>query len=52
MLGSPVIAVLAASMVFVNDLTPPMILGGIVAMTGVAIISIKSARKPSPPVSP
>ncbi len=45
-LGSPVIAVLASSYVFGTVLTPLMIIGGIIAMTGVAIITLRSARRP------
>jgi O-acetylserine/cysteine efflux transporter len=43
-LPSPVLSVLFASWFFETVLTPPMILGGIVALTGVAIITIRSAR--------
>jgi O-acetylserine/cysteine efflux transporter len=43
-LPSPVLAVLFASWFFETPLTPPMILGGIVALTGVAIITIRSAK--------
>ncbi len=42
----PVIAVLASSYVFGTVLTPLMIIGGIIAMTGVAIITLRSARRP------
>ena len=43
-LPSPVLSVLFASWFFRTPLTPLMILGGIVALTGVAIITIRSAR--------
>ncbi|NNM75699.1 EamA family transporter [Sphingomonas sp. ID1715] len=43
-LASPVLSVLFASLFFHTPLTPLMILGGIVALTGVAIITIRSAR--------
>ncbi|HEV2568310.1 DMT family transporter [Sphingomonas sp.] len=43
-LPSPVLSVLFASWFFETPLTPLMILGGIVALTGVAIITIRSAR--------
>ncbi|MBC7987518.1 MAG: EamA family transporter [Sphingomonadaceae bacterium] len=49
LLPSPVIAVTASSLAFGVRLTPLMILGGIVAMIGVAIISIRSVRRPIPP---
>lgn len=45
-LGSPVIAVLASSYAFGTVLTPLMIIGGIIAMSGVAIITLRSARRP------
>jgi O-acetylserine/cysteine efflux transporter len=43
-LPSPVLSVLFASWFFGTPLTPLMILGGTVALTGVAIITIRSAR--------
>jgi O-acetylserine/cysteine efflux transporter len=43
-LASPVLSVLFASWFFRTPLTPLMILGGIVALTGVAIITIRSAK--------
>ena len=43
-LPSPVLSVLFASWFFATPLTPVMIFGGIVALTGVAIITIRSAR--------
>lgn len=52
MLGAPVISVIASSIVFDTPLTGAMILGGTMAMTGVAIISIRSVRVPKPPVAP
>lgn len=44
-LAAPVVSVVAASLWFDNHLTPMMIIGGLVAMTGVAIITIRSARQ-------
>jgi O-acetylserine/cysteine efflux transporter len=43
-LASPVLSVIFASLFFHTPLTPLMILGGIVALTGVAIVTIRSAR--------
>lgn len=43
-LASPVLSVIFASLFFATPLTPLMILGGIVALTGVAIVTIRSAR--------
>lgn len=43
-LASPVISVIAASLFFGTPLTPLMILGGVVALTGVAIVTLRSAR--------
>ena len=43
-LAAPVLSVAFASMFFRTPLTPLMILGGIVALTGVAIVTIRSAR--------
>jgi O-acetylserine/cysteine efflux transporter len=42
-LASPVIAIMASSFFFGTVLTPTMIMGGMIAMTGVAIITIRSA---------
>ena len=44
-LGAPVIAVIASSIVFAMPLTPVMIMGGAVAMAGVAIVTIRTASK-------
>ena len=43
-LAVPVLSVLFASLFFRTPLTPLMILGGIVALTGVAIVTIRSAK--------
>jgi O-acetylserine/cysteine efflux transporter len=43
-LAAPVLSVAFASLFFRTPLTPLMILGGIVALTGVAIVTIRSAR--------
>lgn len=43
-LAAPVISVIVASLFFHTPLTPLMILGGIVALTGVAIVTIRSAK--------
>jgi O-acetylserine/cysteine efflux transporter len=43
-LGAPIISVVAASLYFGTPLTPLMILGGVIALTGVAIVTIRSAR--------
>lgn len=43
-LASPIVAVVAASLFFGTVLTPVMIAGGVVAMAGVAIITLRSAR--------
>lgn len=43
-LASPVLSVIAASLFFATPLTPLMVLGGIVALTGVAIVTLRSAR--------
>lgn len=42
-LGAPVIGVLASSFVFGNPLTPVMVLGGVVALAGVAIVTMRTA---------
>lgn len=44
-LGAPVIAVIASSVVFAMPLTPVMVLGGVIAMAGVAIVTIRTASK-------
>ena len=44
-LASPVISVVAASYYFGSVLTPVMIAGGVLAMVGVAVITIRSARQ-------
>ncbi len=44
-LGAPVIAVIASSIVFAIPLTPIMILGGVVAMAGVAIVTMRTASR-------
>lgn len=44
-LASPVIAIMASSFFFGTVLTPMMIAGGMIAMTGVAIITVRSSRK-------
>lgn len=42
-LASPVIGVVASSIVFGNPLTPVMMLGGAVALAGVAIVTMRTA---------
>jgi O-acetylserine/cysteine efflux transporter len=42
-LGAPVIGVVAAAIIFGNPLTPVMVLGGAVAMAGVAIVTMRTA---------
>lgn len=42
-LGAPVIGVVASSIVFGNPLTPVMVLGGAVALAGVAIVTMRTA---------
>jgi O-acetylserine/cysteine efflux transporter len=42
----PVISVAAAWAIFGSPLTPMMLLGGVLAMIGVAIITLRSARRP------
>lgn len=44
-LASPVLSVAFASWFFHTPLTPIMILGGVVALTGVAIVTIRSAAR-------
>lgn len=43
-LAAPVISVVVASLFFATPLTPIMIAGGIVALVGVAIVTIRTAR--------
>lgn len=43
-LGAPVIAVCASSYFFRTPMTPVMIAGGLLTLTGVAIITLRSAR--------
>ena len=43
-LVAPVLSVMVASWYFRTPLTAPMILGGIIALTGVAIVTIRTAR--------
>lgn len=43
-LAAPVISVIAASLFFATPLTPLMILGGVIALAGVAIVTIRTAR--------
>ncbi len=43
-LAAPVIAVISSAVYFGTGLSPTMILGGLIALTGVAIITIRSAR--------
>ena len=42
-LAAPVISVVAASLFFATPLTPLMILGGVIALAGVAIVTIRTA---------
>jgi O-acetylserine/cysteine efflux transporter len=42
-LGAPVIGVVASSVVFGNPLTPVMVLGGTIALAGVAIVTMRTA---------
>ncbi len=42
-LGAPVIGVVASSIVFGNPLTPVMVLGGSIALAGVAIVTMRTA---------
>jgi len=44
-LGAPVISVIASSIIFATPLTPVMIVGGVVAMAGVAIVTMRTAAK-------
>ncbi len=43
-LGAPVVGVVASSIVFGNALTPVMVLGGAIAMAGVAIVTMRTAK--------
>lgn len=43
-LAAPVLSVITASLFFKTPLTPLMILGGVMALTGVAIVTLRSAR--------
>jgi O-acetylserine/cysteine efflux transporter len=43
-LAAPVISVIVASLFFATPLTPLMIVGGIIALVGVAIVTIRTAR--------
>lgn len=43
-LGAPVIGVVASSIAFGNPLTPVMVLGGAIAMAGVAIVTMRTAK--------
>lgn len=43
-LGAPVIGVIASSIAFGNPLTPVMVLGGAIAMAGVAIVTMRTAK--------
>lgn len=42
-LGAPVIGVVASGIVFGNPLTPVMVLGGTIALAGVAIVTMRTA---------
>ena len=42
-LGAPVIAVIASAIVFGKPLTPVMVLGGVIALAGVAIVTMRTA---------
>jgi O-acetylserine/cysteine efflux transporter len=44
-LGAPVIAVIASSIVFAMPLTPVMVVGGVIAMAGVAIVTMRTAAR-------
>lgn len=43
-LAAPVLSVVSAALFFGTPLTPLMILGGVVALTGVSIVTLRSAR--------
>ena len=43
-LASPIISVIVASLFFATPLTPLMIVGGMIALVGVSIITIRTAR--------
>jgi O-acetylserine/cysteine efflux transporter len=42
-LGAPIIGVVASAVVFGNPLTPVMVLGGTIAIAGVAIVTMRTA---------
>lgn len=42
-LGAPVIGVVASSLVFGNALTPVMVAGGMIALAGVAVVTMRTA---------
>ena len=42
-LGAPVIGVVASSLVFGNALTPVMVAGGLIALAGVAVVTMRTA---------
>jgi O-acetylserine/cysteine efflux transporter len=42
-LGAPIIGVVASALVFGNPLTPIMVLGGTIAIAGVAIVTTRTA---------
>jgi len=44
-LGSPVVAVVASTIAFATPLTPVMVVGGVIAMAGVAIVTMRTATK-------
>jgi len=49
MLAAPVVSIVASSLYFGTVLTPVMIAGGMIVMTGVAIITMRSAAKSAGP---
>jgi O-acetylserine/cysteine efflux transporter len=49
LLAVPVISVAAAWVIFGSPLTAMMLFGGVIAMIGVAIITLRSARRPRSP---
>ena len=44
-LGTPVIAVIAAALVFGNAITPVMIVGGAIALAGVVVVTTRTAAR-------
>lgn len=44
-LGTPVVAVIASSLVFATPVTPVMVAGGVLALAGVAIVTMRTAVK-------